>query len=61
MLPGLGDLGDSDSDDDLPAHLEEPLRLWERVPKALSAAYGIHKLSCSFDISHTISLILVGM
>jgi len=39
---------------------EEPRRPQKQGPKIQSAIYASHKLSSSFDISHTINLLLIG-
>ena len=40
---------------------EEPKRPQKQAPKVQSAIYANHKFSSSFDISHTINLLLIGM
>ena len=40
---------------------KEPERLRKQTPKIQSAIYASHKISSSFDISHTINLTLIGM
>jgi hypothetical protein len=38
----------------------EPKKPQKRAPKVQSAIYASHKISSSFDISHTINLLLIG-
>ena len=40
--------------------VEEPRRPRKQAPKVQSAIYASHKISSSFDISHTINLLLIG-
>ncbi|KAF9642015.1 hypothetical protein BDM02DRAFT_2818990 [Thelephora ganbajun] len=40
--------------------VEGPKRLQKQAPRVQSAIYASHKISSSFDISHTINLILIG-
>jgi len=40
--------------------VEEPKRPQKQAPKVQSAIYASHKISSSFDISHTINLLLIG-
>lgn len=40
---------------------KEPKRLQKQTPRIQSAIYASHKISSSFDISHTINLTLIGM
>ena len=40
--------------------VEEPGRPQRQGPKVQSAIYASHKVSSSFDISHTINLLLIG-
>jgi hypothetical protein len=40
---------------------EEPKRPQKQAPRVQSAIYASHKMSCSFDISHTINFTLIGM
>jgi len=39
---------------------EEPKRPQKQAPRVQSAIYASHKISSSFDISHTINLLLIG-
>ena len=40
--------------------VEGQKRPQKQMPKVQSAIYASHKISSSFDISHTINLILIG-
>jgi len=38
----------------------EQVRMLRQAPKVQSAIYASHKISSSFDVSHTINLLLIG-
>ena len=40
--------------------VEQPRRPQKQAPKVQSAIYASHKISSSFDISHTLNLLLIG-